>query len=111
MYSATVPAVAANRFLEDGSAHVELGRLIGRGDGARMAAMHELIIAKGGYSTMHRHDWDHQLVVTDGRGLAILDRKRIPLRPGVVLLVQANEKHQFLQRGTKPLHFLTVTPL
>jgi len=51
------------------------------------------------------------LVVTDGRGLAILDRKRIPLRPGVVLLIQANEKHQFLQRGQKPLHFLTVTPL
>ncbi|TMA08066.1 MAG: cupin domain-containing protein [Methanobacteriota archaeon] len=111
MYSTTVRSVAANRFLEEGSRNVKMRQLIGREDGARKTAMHELIIGKGGYSTMHRHDWDHQLVVTDGRGLAILDRKRIPLRPGVVLLVQANEKHQFLQRGTKPLHFLTVTPL
>src|SRR5207253_7261955 len=103
MYSTHVRSVPAIRFLEEGSHNVRMKQLIGREDGARKTAMHELIIGKGGYSTMHRHDWDHQLVVTEGRGLVILDRKRIPLRPGVVLLVQANEKHQFLQRGKKPL--------
>ena len=85
--------------------------LIGREDGARKTAMHELIIGKGGYSTMHRHEWDHQLVVTEGSGIVILDGKKFPLRPGVVFLVQSNEMHQFLQRGKGPLHFLTVTPL
>jgi quercetin dioxygenase-like cupin family protein len=111
MYSTTVRSVAANRFLEEGSRNVKMRQLIGREDGARKTAMHELIIGKGGYSAMHRHEWDHQLVVTEGRGLAILDGKKIPLRPGLVLLVQSNEKHQFLQRGKTPLHFLTVTPL
>jgi quercetin dioxygenase-like cupin family protein len=70
-----------------------------------------LIIGKGGYSAPHRHEWDHQLVVTEGRGLLILNGKKFPLRPGSVLLVQANEDHQFLQRGDKPLRFLTVTPI
>jgi quercetin dioxygenase-like cupin family protein len=111
MYTTTVRSVAATRFLEEGSHKVRMKQLIGHEDGARKTAMHELIIGKGGYSAKHRHEWDHQLVVTEGRGLAILNGKKIPLRPGVVLLVQSNEEHQFLQRGNKPLRFVTVTPL
>jgi len=111
MYSTTVRSVVAIRFLEEGSHNVKMKQLIGREDGARKTAMHELIIGKGGYSAMHRHEWDHQLVVTKGHGLAILNGKKIDLRPGAVLLVQSNEEHQFLQRGKEPLHFVTVTPL
>jgi len=111
MYSTTVRSVAAIRFLEEGSHNVKMKPLIGREDGARKTAMHELIIGKRGYSAKHRHEWDHQLVVTKGRGLAILNGKKIDLRPGAVLLVQSNEEHQFLQRGKEPLHFVTVTPL
>lgn len=111
MYTTRVRSVPAIRFLEEGSHNVKMKQLIGREDGARKTAMHELIIGKGGYSAKHRHEWDHQLVVTQGRGLAILNRKKIPLRPGIVLLVQSNEEHQFSQRGTRPLHFVTVTPL
>jgi quercetin dioxygenase-like cupin family protein len=111
MYTTTVRSVAAIRFLEEGSHNVKMKQLIGREDGARKTAMHEFIITKGGFSAMHRHEWDHQLVVTEGRGVAILDRKKLALRPGVVLLVQSNEEHQFLQRGRDPLKFVTVTPI
>src|SRR2546426_5744454 len=111
MYTTTVRSVAAIRFLEEGSHNVKMKQLIGHEDGARKTAMHELIITKGGFSAMHRHEWDHQLVVTEGRGVAILDGKKLALRPGVVLLVQSNEEHQFLQRGREPLKFVTVTPI
>lgn len=111
MYTTTVRSVAAIRFLEEGSHNVRMKQLIGREDGARKTAMHELIIGKGGYSAKHRHEWDHQLVVTEGRGLAVLGGKRMPIRPGTVLLVQSNEEHQFFQRGKDSLHFVTVTPL
>ena len=111
MYSTTVGSVTAIRFLEEGSRNVKMKQLIRREDGARKTSLHELIIGKGGYSAPHRHEWDHQLVVTEGRGLLILNGKKFPLRPGSVLLVQANEDHQFLQRGDKPLRFLTVTPI
>lgn len=111
MYTTTVRSVAAVRFLEEGSRNVRMRSLIGHEDGARKTAMHELSIGKGGYSTPHRHAWDHQLVVTSGRGLAIVEGTRIPLRPGVVLLVQSKEEHQFFQRGQTPLRFLTVTPI
>src|SRR2546427_192189 len=100
MYTTTVRSVAAIRFLEEGSHNVKMKQLIGHEDGARKTAMHELIITKGGFSAMHRHEWDHQLVVTEGRGVAILDGKKLALRPGVVLLVQSNEEHQFLEHPT-----------
>ena len=111
MYKTTVRSVAPVRFLEDGSYRVKMRQLIGREDGARKTAMHELIIGRGGYSAMHSHEWDHQLVVTEGHGVAIIAGKEIALRIGIVLLVQSGEEHQFIQRGKNPLKFLTVTPI
>lgn len=111
MYTTTLRSVAPVRFLEDGSYNVKMRQLIGREDGARKTAMHELILGKGGYSAMHAHEWDHQLLVTEGRGVALIAGKELALRPGVVLLVQSNEEHQFIQRGKEPLKFLTVTPI
>src|SRR3989442_3541533 len=70
MYTTHVRSVAAIRFLEEGSHNVKMKQLIGHEDGARKTSMHELIISKGGYSAPHRHEWDHQLVVTAGRGVS-----------------------------------------
>lgn len=111
MYTTTVRSVASVRFLEEGSHNVRMRQLIGREDGARHTSVHELAFGKGGFSVAHRHKWEHELVVISGRGVAIVDGKRIPLRPGVVLLVEDDEEHQFLQRGKGPLRFLTVTPV
>ena len=111
MYVTTIRSVAPVRFLEEGSHNIKMRQLIGREDGARRTAMHELSLGKDGCSAKHAHEWDHQLVVTEGRGLAVVGGKKIPLRPGVVLLVQSGEEHQFLQKGTDPLRFLTVTPI
>lgn len=111
MYVTTVRAVHTVRFLEEGSVGVRMRQLIGREDGARRTALHELLLGKSGRSAKHAHEWDHQLVVTSGRGLAIIKGKKVPLRPGVVLLVEGGEEHVFMQTGEKPLRFLTVTPV
>src|SRR3989454_6336898 len=111
MYTTHVRSVAAIRFLEEGSHRVKMKQLIGHEDGARKTAMHELIISKGGYSAPHRHEWDHQLVVTEGRGVAIIGGKKVALRPGVVLLVQSNEEHQILPRGPESPKVVPLTPL
>src|SRR5438445_12408238 len=99
MYTTHVRSVAAIRFLEEGSHNVKMKQLIGHEDGARKTAMHELIISKGGYSAPHRHEWDHQLVVTEGRGVALIGAEKLAVRPGVVVLVQPNGEQQFLHRG------------
>src|SRR3989442_12893322 len=88
MYTTHVRSVAAIRFLEEGSHNVKMKQLIGHEDGARKTSMHELIISKGGYSAPHRHEWDHQLVVTAGRGRAPLRGEKNPPPPagGLCLL-------------------------
>jgi len=111
MYTTTLKAVALVKFLEEGSYNLRMRQLIGREDGARRTSLHELTLGLGGHSAKHAHEWDHQLVVTEGRGLAVVDGKKVPLRPGVVLLVQSGETHQFFQRGKAPMRFLTVTPI
>lgn len=111
MYTTTVRSVASVRFLEEGSHNVRMRQLVGREDGARHTSVHELVFGIGGYSVAHHHKWEHELVVTSGRGVAIVDKKRVSLRPGVVLLVEDDEEHQFVQRGSAPLRFLTVTPV
>src|SRR3990172_10806613 len=77
MYTTTVRSVAAIRFLEEGSHNVRMRQLIGREDGARKTAMHEIILGKGGYSARHSHEWDHQLVVTSGRGVAVISGRKL----------------------------------
>src|SRR3989442_4276931 len=109
MYTTHVRSVAAIRFLEEGSHNVKMKQLIGHEDGARKTAMHELIISKGGYSAPHHHEWDHQLVVTEGRGVAIIGGKKNARRPRGVLLVQSHEEDQLLQPGKEALRVLNVT--
>src|SRR5947199_10033185 len=98
MYTTHVRSVAAIRFLEEGSHNVKMKQLIGHEYGARKTAMHELIIAKGGYSAPHHHEWDHQLVVTEGRGVALIGRKILRFRPGVVFVMLSNADAQSAQR-------------
>src|SRR3989442_14322926 len=107
MYTTHVRSVAAIRFLEEGSHNVKMRQLIGHEDGARKTAMHELIISKGGYSAPHHHEWDHQLVVTEGRGVAIIGGKKNARRPGGGLLVQSNKEAPILQQGRGALKVLT----
>src|SRR2546422_5326272 len=82
MYSTHSRSVAAIRFLGEGGHNVKMKQLTGQEDGARKTSMQELIIAKGGYSAPHRHEWDHQLVVTAGRGGAPIGGGKNALGPG-----------------------------
>src|SRR5438445_11401255 len=103
MYTTHVRSVAAIRFLEEGSHNVKMKQLIGHEDGARKTSMHELIISKGGYSAPHRHEWDHQLVVTAARGRALIGGNKLALRPVVAVRAPANEALHVLPPGKGPL--------
>src|SRR2546423_11047116 len=82
LYSTHVRSVPAIRFLEEGSHNVKMKPLISREDGARRTAMHELIIGRGGDFTLHYHQLDQPLVVTQGRGVVVLECKKDTLLPG-----------------------------
>src|SRR2546422_5079416 len=110
MYTTHVRSVAAIRFLEEGSHNVKMKQLIGHEDGARKTSMHELIISKGGYSAPHRHEWDHQLVVTAGRGGAPIGGEKNPVCPGGGLFVLSEEGDPILPPGRGGLRIFSPTP-
>ena len=85
--------------------------MIGGEDGALASTLHEIIIGKGGSTAMHRHEWEHQLIVETGRGVLETVDGKTALAPGDVVLVGAGEDHRFAQKGKDPIRFLVVTPL
>ena len=111
MYRTNIRSLKSVRFGEIGAHRVLMKQLVGKEDGAEKTALHEIRIQKGGRTSVHRHNWQHQIYVTWGRGLLVAGDKRVPLKAGDVLVVGRGEEHGFEQRGNAPFVFLTVTPL
>ncbi|TLZ64495.1 MAG: cupin domain-containing protein [Methanobacteriota archaeon] len=111
MYRTNIRSLKAVRFGEIGATRVLMKQLAGREDGAEKTALHEIRIQKGGRTSVHRHNWQHQIFVTSGRGTLTLGGRETRLKAGDVLVIGRGEEHGFEQRGRAPFVFLTVTPL
>jgi len=111
MYRTNIRSLKSVRFGEIGATRVLMKQLVGKEDGAEKTALHEIRIQKGGRTSVHSHNWQHQIFVTSGRGILVVGGKETTLNPGDVLVVARGEEHGFEQRGRTPFVFLTVTPL
>ena len=85
--------------------------LIGPGDGAPEFAMRKFTIAPGGATPWHRHDWEHEVFVVEGEGVAKSEVGETPVKFGSVVFVPPNEMHQFRNTGTKPFAMLCLVPM
>jgi mannose-6-phosphate isomerase-like protein (cupin superfamily) len=57
----------------------------------------------------NRHDGAEQwLFVVRGSGVATVNRTRVPLRPGVMLLVERGDRHEILNDGGEDLVTLNL---
>ena len=85
--------------------------LVGPADGAPEFAMRKFTIAPGGSTPWHKHDWEHEVYVVEGEGVAKSDAGETKVASGSVVFVAPNELHQFRNAGTKPFAFLCLVPL
>lgn len=111
MYRTNLRSIKAVRFGEIGSTRVTMKQLAGKEDGAEKTALHEIRILKRGRTSVHSHNWQHQMFVTSGQGVLLTRGKSIAIAKGDVLVIHRGEAHGFEQRGRGPLVMLTVTPL
>jgi len=74
-------------------------------------AMRQFRLEKGGYTPLHTHDWEHEMYVLEGEGVAVSQDGEKPLSPGVFMFIAPGEKHQFKNLGEGELHFLCMIPL
>jgi len=88
--------------------------LVGRGDGAPTFAMRLFELEPGGQTPLHAHNYEHEVLILEGQGQVTggLDGSTIrPVEAGDVVLMPANEKHQFRNTAERALKFICLVPV
>ena len=82
--------------------------LISKERGARNYEMR--IFEVSGYTPFHRHNWEHEVYVLEGKGIVKSDDKEVGIKAGSVVFIMPNEFHQFINNGKEILKFICVIP-
>jgi mannose-6-phosphate isomerase-like protein (cupin superfamily) len=77
----------------------------------RRAEAAEMVIAPGdaeGDSRNRHCGADQWLFVVEGRGVATVNGRRLPLREGTLLLIERGDRHEIRNNGEAPLRTLNL---
>lgn len=77
----------------------------------RRAQAAEMVLPPGGAEgdAGNRHRGaDQWLFVVAGTGAALMKGRRVPLRPGTLLLIERGDRHEIKNTGRRPLRTLNV---
>ena len=94
----------------DGATGAKMRMLVGPSEGAKNFHMRHFEVAPGGHTPHHQHDYEHEILVLKGRGVAQSEQGEREFGPGDVIWVPANEMHQFRNAGDQPLEFICLIP-
>jgi quercetin dioxygenase-like cupin family protein len=93
-----------------GAEGVRIRLLIHEAEGAPNFYMRQLVIAPGGCTPLHTHQWEHEVFILAGNGIVVSPEGENPISPGDCVLVAPGEQHQFRNIGTEELKFLCLVP-
>jgi len=96
---------------EEGASKLKVRWLITKEMGAPNFAMRLFEMEPKGHSPFHSHLWEHEVFILEGEGLAVSEQGETKFRPGDVIFILPNEKHQLKNNGEKTLKFLCLVPL
>lgn len=109
IYLANVDRVVRSRAKEEGAKKVWIQVLIDRYRAATFI-MRRFIIKPGGETPLHAHRWEHEVFVLKGRGVITNGNVKLGLKPGNVVYVPPNRRHQFRNVAKGRLEFLCIIP-
>lgn len=95
---------------EEGIKDLKVRWLISKKDGAEIFAMRLFEAKPGGYSPLHQHDWEHEIFILQGEGVARSKIHEESFKEGDVFFIKPMEWHQFINTGKKTLKFLCLIP-
>ena len=84
--------------------------LIGPADGVPTFVMRRFVLKRGAATPWHKHNWEHEVFVMQGQGLAVAEKGKTRLRRGSVVFVPAREMHQFKNAGKTSFSMLCLVP-
>jgi quercetin dioxygenase-like cupin family protein len=111
MIKRSVQQMAGTPVTGEGISGVTMKLLVGRDDDAPTFAMRHFSVEPGGYTPMHSHDWEHEILVLGGHGELECDGEVSAITSGDGLFIPSNQTHQFRNVGAKPLEFMCIVPV
>ena len=93
-----------------GAEKVQMRLMVGREDGAPTFAMRVFDVEPNGQTPHHQHNYEHEIMVLEGRGVAMSGDTPHEVAAGDVLFVPANEVHQFRNTGQDTFRFMCIVP-
>ncbi len=93
-----------------GALDVTVREVITPRTGARNFSMRIFEVAPGGHTPLHEHDYEHEILILEGRG-EITEGQRIhDLQPGSTVFIQPGTPHQFRNPHDAMLRFVCLIP-
>ena len=103
-------SVQSNPVEMEGAEGTRIRLLIHEAEGAPNFYMREFIIAPGGCTPLHTHEWEHEVFMLSGQGVAVSPEGENRISPGDSVFVPPGEQHQFRNTGTEELKLLCLVP-
>ncbi|NOX58320.1 MAG: cupin domain-containing protein, partial [Planctomycetes bacterium] len=94
----------------DGASGAQMRMLVGPAERAPNFHMRHFEVEVGGYTPHHQHDYEHEIIVLKGSGVALSEQGERPFGIGDVIYVAPNEMHNFRNTGDVPLEFICLIP-
>jgi len=95
----------------DGAKDVKMKILIGLNEESENIIMRHFIIAPGGNTPFHQHNFEHVVKIESNKGIAVDENGNgHEVRKGQSLFVKANELHQFMNPFSENFEFICIIP-
>jgi quercetin dioxygenase-like cupin family protein len=95
----------------DGAKNVKMKILIGPNDGSGDIIMRHFIIAPGGNTPYHQHNYEHVIKVESNKGIAVDEKgNEHEITRGQSLFVKPNDMHQFRNPFNEDFEFTCIIP-
>ncbi len=103
-------AVNTEEIKVEGVKGIKKQKLISPPDGAPTFTMRKFTVDPGGYTFHHTHEFEHEIYVLHGKGIAKSEQGDVAFEQDDVILVKPNEIHQFVNNSDEKLGFLCIIP-
>ena len=103
--------VELEKIKDPDSKGVTIRWLISEKDGAPNFAMRLFEVEPGGFTPFHKHSWEHEVFILEGKGILVAEQKSFPLKKDDAVFVPPDEKHQFKNDSDEKLTFICVIPI
>ena len=95
----------------EGAKDVKKKVLIGPDDGSNSIIMRHFIIAPGGNTPYHQHNFEHVVKIESNKGIAVDDNgNEYEVKKGQSIFVKPNELHQFRNPFSQDFEFTCIIP-